>query len=169
MRLISTDTFRLGGTDLLRRYAEAMGVAFETPSNLDALHHIATKDERGCLTLIDTPGLSEATPNQALLLVASSLSGRTSKSILVAVLRRWRRTDPDGRSVQILLPSKALFTGLDNCSNVGPLLAFSLQRETPISFLGTGPEVPDDLEEATAGSLTARLLPSLMDAIVTAA
>ena len=67
------------------------------------------------------------------------------------------------------LPSKLLFTGLDNCSNAGPMLAFALQNETPISFLGNGPEIPEDVEEASAGSLTARLLPTLMDAVVTAA
>ena len=36
-RLISTDTFRMGGTDLLRKYADAMGMRLETPANADAL------------------------------------------------------------------------------------------------------------------------------------
>ena len=36
------------------------------------------------------------------------------------------------------LPSKLLFTGLDNCSNAGPMLAFALQRET--LFLSLAPD-----------------------------
>jgi flagellar biosynthesis protein FlhF len=170
VRLISTDTFRLGGTDLLRRYAEAMGVAFDSTANLDALHRTLQREERGCLTLIDTPSLS-ASNAEAGASLGSFLAKRADIDVHL-VLPSFAGCDEltaMAARFKSFFPSKALFTGLDNCSNAGPMLAFSLQRETPISFLGTGPEVPEDLEEATAGSLTARLLPSLMDAVVTAA
>lgn len=170
VRLISTDTHRLGGTDLLRRYAEAMGVAFETPANLEGLHHTLQQDERGCLTLIDTPGLSERNTESGAAL-GSFLAKRADIDVHLVLPSYAGCEELTGMAARFrsFVPSKLLFTGLDNCSNVGPMLAFALQRETAISYLGTGPEVPEDLEEAAAGSLTARLLPSLMDAVVTAA
>ncbi len=170
VRLISTDTYRLGGTDLLRRYAEAMGVAFEAPANLDLLQRALMNEERGGLTLIDTPGLSanNADSNAAL---GNFLAKRADVDVHLVLPAFAGCDELSGMAARskAFLPSKLLFTGLDNCSNAGPMLAFALQNETPISFLGSGPEIPEDLEEASAGSLTARLLPTLMDAVVTAA
>jgi flagellar biosynthesis protein FlhF len=170
VRLISTDTYRLGGTDLLRRYADAMGVAFEAPPNVDALQRTLQKEESGCLTLIDTPGPS-ANNGESNAALASFLAKRADIDVHLVLPSFAGSEELRGMAGKFksFVPSKLLFTGLDNCSNTGPMLAFALHRETAISFLGTGPEVPEDLEEATAGSLTARLLPFLMDAVVAAA
>jgi len=170
VRLISTDTYRLGGTDLLRRYADAMGVAFEASANVDALQRILENQNHECLTLIDTPGPS-ASNGEANAALASFLAKRADIEVHLVLPSFAGSEELRGMAGKFksFVPSKLLFTGLDSCSNTGPMLAFALQRETAISFLGTGPEVPEDLEEAAAGSLTARLLPSLMDVAVAAA
>ena len=70
---------------------------------------------------------------------------------------------------QPFLPSKVILTGLDVCSNIGPALSYVLATESSVSFLSTGREVPEDIEEASAAALTMRLLPSLLAAAAAAA
>ena len=101
VRLISTDTHRLGGTDLLRRYAEAMGVTFEAPATLELLQHALQKEERGGLTLIDTPGLSANNfDSNATLGSFLAKTGRRRRTPRVACLCRMRGVVRNGRSMQ---------------------------------------------------------------------
>src|SRR4051794_12759146 len=67
-RLVTTDTYRLGGPNLLRGYADAMGVSFSASANLEILERTIESDERNGLTIIDTPGLSPATSETSMLL-----------------------------------------------------------------------------------------------------
>lgn len=169
-RLISTDTHRLGGSDLLRRYAEAMGVKFSAPGNLDLLEQALEADEGQSLTIIDTPGLAPAASERGKLL-AGFLSKRADIDVHLALPAYASYTELCNMAVRYksFLPSKLIFTNLDACSSTGSVLATALQEEMPISFLCTGPEVPEDLQEASASELTARLMPSLLSAIESAA
>jgi flagellar biosynthesis protein FlhF len=169
-RLISTDTYRLGGSDLLRRYAEAMGVRFSAPGNLDLLEQTLQADEGHGLTIIDTPGLAPAASERGKLL-AGFLSKRTDIDVHLALPAYASYTELCNMAARYksFLPSKLIFTNLDACSSTGSVLATALQEEMPISFFCTGPEVPEDLQEASANELTARLLPSLLSAIESAA
>jgi len=45
-------------------------------------------------------------------------------------------------------PAKLLFTRLDETSSYGAVLNESVRAGLPVSFLGTGPRVPDDVEPA---------------------
>jgi flagellar biosynthesis protein FlhF len=137
---------------------------------VDALQRALQKEERDCLTLIDTAAPS-AGNGEASAALASFLAKRADIDVHLVLPSFAGSEELRGMAARFksFVPSRFLFTGLDNCANTGPMLAFALQRETAMSFLGTGPEVPEDLEEASAGSLTARLLPLLMDAVVNAA
>jgi flagellar biosynthesis protein FlhF len=55
-------------------------------------------------------------------------------------------------------PSKLLFTRLDETSRFGALVSESARRQWPISFLTSGQQIPDDLEEATTERLTTLVL-----------
>lgn len=168
--LISTDTYRLGGTDLLRRYAEAMGVRFSAPGTLDLLEQTLQADEGNSLTVIDTPGLAPAASERGKLL-AGFLSKRTDIDVHLALPAYASYTELCNMAARYkpYLPSKLIFTNVDGCGSTGSVLATALQEEMPISFLCTGPEVPEDLQEASANELTSRLLPSLLSAIESAA
>ena len=67
------------------------------------------------------------------------------------------------------MASKLLFTCLDMAETPVPAMALAMAAETAVSFLGTGVEVPEDIEEATAGQFAARLLPMLLEAAASAA
>jgi flagellar biosynthesis protein FlhF len=50
-------------------------------------------------------------------------------------------------------PSRVVITKLDEAESVGPLVSVLKERQLPISFLGTGQRVPEDLERATAPAI----------------
>lgn len=55
--LASTDDWRVGGAEQLRRYAEAMGCAFEEATKPQDLAALASRLPAGTALVVDTPGL----------------------------------------------------------------------------------------------------------------
>ena len=55
-------------------------------------------------------------------------------------------------------PSKLLFTKVDETSTFGPAFSEAARTVRPISFLATGQQVPEDLEEATKTRVIERML-----------
>ena len=55
-------------------------------------------------------------------------------------------------------PSHVVITKLDESESIAPLLGVVRERALPVSFLGTGQRVPEDLSRATPAGLAAALL-----------
>jgi flagellar biosynthesis protein FlhF len=55
-------------------------------------------------------------------------------------------------------PAKLLFTRLDETDSCGVILNESVRTGLPISFLGTGPRIPEDLEPASKDRIAGLLL-----------
>jgi flagellar biosynthesis GTPase FlhF len=55
-------------------------------------------------------------------------------------------------------PNKLLFTRLDETSSFGPIWAESVRLAKPLSFFSNGPEIPENLQEATPDSFAELLL-----------
>lgn len=170
VRVISTDTYRLGGTDLLKKYSDAMGVRFEAMESLESLDNSLSSDDRSSLVLIDTPGYGPSGMKRIAPL-AGFLSKRSDIDVHLVLPAYASYSDLASIAApfQSFLPSKLIFAGADMCGNAGPMLAHAITTESAVSFVGVGQEVPEDLEEASASSLTTRLLPSLMEALTNAA
>ena len=52
-------------------------------------------------------------------------------------------------------PSRVVVTKLDEAESLGPLVSVLRDRQLPISYLGTGQRVPEDLQRATAPAIAA--------------
>jgi flagellar biosynthesis protein FlhF len=173
VRLISTDTFRMGGTDLLRKYADAMDLPLETPASASALERSLLPGDRpgdrNELLLIDTPGFRAG--DSEITALVSLLSKRADIDIhlLLPAYASVNDLNAMASRFKAFLPSKLIFTGLDQCASGASMLAYSMESGLPVSFTGCGQEVPEDLEEASPAVLMSRLLPGLMDAAASAA
>ena len=55
-------------------------------------------------------------------------------------------------------PSRIVLTKLDETESLSPLVSLLHERQLPISYLGTGQRVPEDLNRATASLLAASVL-----------
>ncbi|MCA9729822.1 MAG: flagellar GTP-binding protein, partial [Candidatus Eisenbacteria bacterium] len=114
------------------------------------------------LLLIDTSGRSPRDPEgiaeiQRLLSVCPDLDIHL---VLAANARvRDQALALDRFSV---LPIRHLaFTKLDETTRRGGVFTVALKASRPVSYLGTGQEVPDDLEEATVAGLTEAIATTL--------
>jgi flagellar biosynthesis protein FlhF len=157
--ILSFDSHRISSSEQLRSYATILGVGFETLETVAGLAHSMKENSRKELLLIDTPGYSA---------VDFELSGELTQFLstyphvdIHLVLSCAAKSSDVSRMVDrysIFGPAKLLFTRLDETSSYGAILNESVRTGLPVSFLGTGPRVPDDVEPATQDRIVDFLL-----------
>jgi flagellar biosynthesis protein FlhF len=154
---VTVDTYRIGATEQLARYAEIMGVpvlvARDRSELLRAMERIADAD----LVLIDTAGRSspEDVTRQAALVrtvprvqLQLCVSACTGAMELAAVAERYRTLAPDRLAI----------TKIDEAAGPGSILSASVRICRPISCVADGQRVPEDIHAYTG--------PELVDLVV---
>ena len=152
LRLVSADVYRIGGTDMLRAYAHGMAAQFDTAASAATLAQLIDGHTSKGLMLIDTPGLANADMPAALASLLSRHMDVDVHLVLPATLspaamsRAFDRFRP-------FLPSKIVVTSVDDVPVCRAAVAQSLLHDMPVSFIGTGQLVPEDLVPVTAARL----------------
>lgn len=152
--LVTTDNYRIGAIDQLRRFAGLLRLPIRTANTpQDLVDAIAAAPD---LVLVDTPGCSQyddhhlselrqfvgAVPGSATYLVTNA------SAMLQAQLDTADRFAPfDG-----IVVSK-----VDEAPGMGPATDLLRACRKPVAFLTTGPQVPDDVEPGSADGLLRRL------------
>ncbi len=155
VRLITLDTFRIGGVDQIRTFAELIGVpltVLDSPMDLaDAIEQSDGDDE---LTLIDTAGRS---PKDAahVIELATAIASIRDLEVHLAVPASSSASAIDELVTRYtpLSLSRLLFTKVDEQDAVPELLAAPRRTRLPITWVTTGQQVPEDLEQPTAKRL----------------
>jgi flagellar biosynthesis protein FlhF len=147
--MITIDTYRIGAVEQLRTYAAITEIPIEvviTPKNMQAaLEKLAGLD----LILVDTAGRSAKNSMQVAELnsfltqlpaaeVFLVLSVTTKAKDLHLITERFRKVGYN----------RLIFTKLDETANFGAILNTTYATGLPLTYLTTGQNVPDDLEEA---------------------
>jgi flagellar biosynthesis protein FlhF len=155
VRLITLDTFRVGGVEQIRTFADLIGVdltVLDNPADLaDSIDQSEDSDE---LTLVDTAGRSPKDTAHVIELATAIASIRDlevhlvipSSSSATAIDELVTRYTP-------LSPSRLLFTKVDEQDSIPELLAAPRRTRLPITWVTTGQQVPEDLEQPTAKRL----------------
>ncbi|MGH9674339.1 MAG: flagellar biosynthesis protein FlhF [Bryobacteraceae bacterium] len=161
IQLLSIDTQRIAAAEQLRTYAAIIGVGFQVMETPAALAH-ALEEHRGkSLILIDTAGFGgkemEAAEEWAHFFamrpeidVHLTLSATSKPADLNRVVDRY----------QMFGPSRLLFTQLDETTTFGTIASQAARLGAPISFLATGQQIPEDLQEATRENVADLILHS---------
>ena len=147
--LVSADTQRVAGTEPLRSYAAILGAGFLAVESARALRQ-AIDEHRGKQWIwIDTPGWSRGEIEEAheIMGVLAADAEVDTHIVLPASMRAPDLVSAAARFAPCR-PSKLLFTRLDECSSFGVLLNESARTGLPVSFLCSGPQIPEDLEPA---------------------
>jgi flagellar biosynthesis protein FlhF len=151
LQLLSLDTLRIGGWEQLACYARIAGIPCQAVHTPAALKQAFAEYGNKKLLLIDTPGFSPADEAQCRGLAAGLaahrelvevhlvLSATVQPRVQLATIERFAA----------FAPVKLLFTHLDEAESPGPLLETALRAGLPLSFLGKGQQVPEDIEEAS--------------------
>jgi flagellar biosynthesis protein FlhF len=159
LQLLSLDTLRIGGYEQLACYARVAGIPCQPAHTLMALDQAFAEYRSQKLLLVDSPGFSPADEAQSRWLagwlgshrqfveVQLVLSAAARLSVNLAAIERFAP----------FAPAKLLFTHMDEAESHGPALEAALCSGLPVSFLATGPQVPEDIEEASFDRLVAPL------------
>lgn len=157
VRILSLDNYRVGASEQLRSFAAILGVPFQLCDTVGQLD-CELASSSGGLILIDTPGYSP-----------SELSGRFETARYFAghsqirtqlVLRAEAKPADVVRTVRAYSNfglDTLIFTGMDEVESVGSVFSSVVMSETPVSFLGTGQSIPEDIAPAARGQILASI------------
>jgi len=151
--LVAADGFRVGAVEQLRLYADILGSPLLVARDPGELEDVL-EDARRPL-LLDTAGRSPSdAASRDMLRVLTGRSDVRTHLVLAAstpcdVARRIFDRFEDAR------PSRIVLTKLDEAESLAALLPVLREWQLPVSYLGTGQNVPEDLQRATAPALAA--------------
>ena len=148
LALLGADGFRVGAIEQLRLYADILGAQFSAARTPDEFARAL--DEAAHPMLVDTAGRSPSddvaremfrvlgtrTDVRAHLVLPATTSPRAAEKMFERFA--------DAR------PTRVVLTRLDEVDSIGPLVSVLRARQLPLSFFGTGQNVPADLHRVTA-------------------
>jgi len=154
--LVAADAFRAGAIEQLRSYAAVLGAPFRIARTAAELDQALGASRH--TSLVDTAGRSPADGQLADLLDVLErtrgvrthlvMAADTSAATARRIFDRYGRTQP----------ARVVITKIDESESLAPLLSVVRERAVPVSYLGTGQRVPEDLWRATPAGLAAALL-----------
>lgn len=158
--LMTLDDQRIGAVEQLRIYAGILGVPLAVVTSAadarQALDDWSSMDR----ILIDTPGVSpgETERRSEVRQILHALKCRevhlvlnagSRETDLMAVIEAWKKVPVSGLA----------FTRLDETGVYGSLLNVLIRSQLPLSWLSTGPRIPEDVAERSLELLVNRLWP----------
>jgi len=155
--LLAADGFRIGAVEQLRTYADILDAPFKVARTPDDLHALLAQRSRTPV-LVDTAGRSPSdNAAKELFRVVGEAPGVRTHLVLpastsVTAARRILDGYAEARTTRLVL------TKVDEADSLSPLVSLLHERQVPISYLGTGQRVPEDLNRATAQLLAASVL-----------
>ncbi len=148
--LITMDTYRIAAVQQLKEYARIIKVAIRVVNDINQLDKTLKAFRDKDLILIDSAGRSQRDETQmselrdffkaydqfSNLLV---LSSTTKDSDLVEITKRFSTIGLSG----------VVFTKLDESTSYGSIFNHAIRFKLPITYLTTGQNVPEDIENAS--------------------
>src|SRR5262245_31919556 len=155
--LLAADGFRIGAVEQLRTYADILHAPFNVARTPDDLHVLLAMRSRTPV-LLDTAGRSpsEAAAKELFRVVGEAQGVRTHLVLPASTSVTAARRILDGYAEA--RPTRLVLTKVDEADSLSPLVSLLHERQVPISYLGTGQRVPEDLNRATAQLLAASVL-----------
>jgi flagellar biosynthesis protein FlhF len=155
--LLAADGFRIGAVEQLRTYADILDAPFKVARTPDDLHALLEQRNRTPV-LVDTAGRSPSdhAARKLFRVVGEAPGVRTHLVLPASTSVTAARRILDGYAEA--RPTRLVLTKLDEADSLSPLVSLLHERQVPISYLGTGQRVPEDLNRATAQLLAASVL-----------
>ena len=152
--LITLDNYGIAAIEQLKTYAQIIGIPLEAAVNFAELKRSIKKYKDKELIFIDTPGINPH--NQRLIQDLKSyfakLSGLQTHLVLSATTKE---KDLIGitEAFKKMNIHRLLFTKIDESSTYGNMVNLLIRTKIPLSFLGSGRKVPDDIEAGSTEKL----------------
>jgi flagellar biosynthesis protein FlhF len=159
LRVLSLDTSRIAGQMQLQSFASNLGITFATVASIHALPAMVADASKKDLVLIDTPGYSGNDSRSAEL--AAGVLARCPGIDVHLVAPGYMKGADLRRCIQryqMFAPAKLLVTKLDETQTFGSAFSEAAYAGLAISFLTTGPAVPEDIRAASVEDLLSMAL-----------
>ncbi|PNX50323.1 MAG: hypothetical protein BV458_13445 [Thermoplasmata archaeon M9B2D] len=147
--LISLDAYRIGAMEQLKTYANILGVpcfqAFKKKDLLFALRRMEGKD----VVLIDTAGQSQydrSRLDELKRLIPGDLN--ISTHLLLSIATAESEMNKAADNFRCLNYQSYIFTKKDETQKCGTILNQIMKQSLPVSYITTGQNVPEDIEQA---------------------
>jgi flagellar biosynthesis protein FlhF len=152
--LISLDAYRIGAMEQLKTYANILGVpcfqAFKKKDLLFALRRMEGKD----VVLIDTAGQSQydrSRLDELRRLIPGELN--ISTHLLLSIATAESEMNKAADNFRCLNYQSYIFTKKDETQKCGTILNQIVKQSLPVSYITTGQNVPEDIEQAERDKL----------------
>ncbi len=149
--MITADTFRVAAIPQFKAFGDILNIPTAvayTPAELAAL---VGKNTQYDLILVDTPGRNQRSPDEVNE-VADFLAAVPNKIVYLAIAAHTQYQDM--RQISEAFGSmnidSFIFTKTDETALFGAAYSLTCLTQTPLSYLTTGQQVPDDIELALA-------------------
>jgi flagellar biosynthesis protein FlhF len=155
--LVTIDTYRIGAVPQLAAYAEILRVPLEvahTPEDLSqALIRLNDRD----VVFIDTTGRSPLGAGVDGLVPFMAIAGADEVHLVLSATTRPSDSIRAARSFARLIPNRLVVTKVDETDDHSGLATVAQMTGLPVTWLGVGQEVPDDVQDATPARISALL------------
>jgi len=157
--LITLDTCRMAAVEHLRMYAHVLGVPLETAQTTADVVEGIRRHRQASLIMIDTPGFgSHETAQIVSLGRLSDQYGSIETHLVLSATTRMQDLRRAVARYGVCIPSRLLFTKLDETEEYGNLFELAYQTSLPLSYWSNGRRVPEDFEPADPARLADLLL-----------
>ncbi len=153
--IITLDSYRIGAVEQLYTYAKMMKLPIE--SALDSYDFKRSLDRLSdCdIILVDTVGSSPYDRQKLgkLAQVAQESGKKIDASLVLSATTKRDDLEEIYENFSLLPLDNAIITKCDESKRFGNIFSFALETNLPLSYMGVGQEVPDDLMSASSDFL----------------
>lgn len=153
LRLVCTDTYRIGGREQLQSFARLLGAQVEVIDDFERLRAVVAETQAPDLLIIDTPGIGPRDHELARQLpLLTQIPGLCTLLCLQAsthplesrrIVSRYASAEPAG----------LILTKLDETHLWGPSLSLVVEQDLPVFWMTDGQRVPQDLHRWNAATV----------------
>ncbi len=149
--ILSVDTIKVGAAEQLKTYAQILNVPFAVVRRPEEWRVAEEKLKNVQHILVDTPGFSLKTMEEADWLKRMLPSGELNRTLhyVQSALARDEESFDLASRYQMIGLHDVIFTRVDEAKTLGLLLNFQDRFHVPIHSLGFGTKIPEDFELAT--------------------
>lgn len=153
--IITVDTYRIAAVEQLKAYADILSLPLEVVFSPSEFKGAIDKYVDYNLILIDTAGRSQRNSMQLVELKSfiDAAGYRLETYLLLSATTKDKELIDIVDNFKKVSFHKLIFTKLDETVTFGPILNLSVQIPQGISYVTTGQNVPEDIEEANANKL----------------
>ncbi len=160
--LLTTDTYRIAAAEQLRTYANILEVPFRVIySDEEFLEAISDFQECDYI-FVDTTGHSHQNEEQfgRIEALLKSIPGETEYQtfLVLSATTKYKDLLKITEKYQGITNYQLIFTKTDETNSLGNLLNIKLHVDTPIAYITSGQNVPDDIEVFNPQKMVKQLL-----------